>query len=122
MSSRPRLYPSDGAIGDVLEPPDTVAPLITPCIDNDSDRLRAMLTETEWTIIALATPQRIYDTMGDAALEMDDGHKVYSRRTLNLAFLLEQGALLGHAPVVRTLLALETSIAFLTTSSSTAAR
>lgn len=70
MSSRPRLYPSDLAIGDVLEPPDTVAPLITPCINNDFDRLRAMLTEIKWATIALATPQRIYDTMDNAGLEV----------------------------------------------------
>jgi len=104
MLSRPQLYQSDDAVEDALKPSDIVASLIELCINNNFDRLRAMLTETKWATIALANPHRIYG-ISDVGLAMDDGKKVYSRRTLNLAFLIDQVALHGHASVVPTVLA-----------------
>jgi len=47
MLSRPQLYQSDDAVEDALKPSDIVASLIEPCINNNFDRLRAMLTETK---------------------------------------------------------------------------
>jgi len=104
MLSRPQLYQSDDAVEDALKPSDIVASLIEPCINNNFDRLRAMLTETKWATIALANPHRIYG-ISDVELAMNDEQKVYSRRTLNLAFLIDQVALHDHASIVPTVLA-----------------
>ena len=105
ISSRPRLYPSDRDIGDVLEPSDTATPLITACVKNDVKRLRAMLRESEWATIALAGPQRIHNEIDFADFGAGGESKGLSKPMFNFAFMVEEVARHDYAPVVGTLLA-----------------
>jgi len=80
-------------------------PLIIACVNNDVERLRAMLRESEWATIAVAGPQRVYDEIDFTDFEAGGESKGLSKPTLNFTFMVEEVARHDYAPIVGTLLA-----------------
>lgn len=103
----PFAYPSTRAVGDVLIDEDTAAPLIEACSSADPSTLQDLLSQPQWTAIALHTPHRIYSEMG-SNLQHDDSRKVLARPMSNLEHALDTAARSHHAQQVSVLLTFAT--------------
>lgn len=99
----PANYQSSRALFDVLIGEDVALPLIEASSSGDNITLRSMLSQPQWTKIALEKPHCIY-FQNRPSHDKNDVRSVSAMKMLNLERAIIKAAENGHAAVVSTLL------------------